>query len=103
MRIEKQVRLLDFTPTVLDMLGIGPMAGSEGRSLAPLWRKGEDALPDLVAVADVYDALNSDRAYRKKMDKKEVLRIIRDGAGSQFDPTVVDAFMRYYKRAEPVV
>ncbi len=57
----------------------------------------------ILSVADVYDALNSDRAYRKKMDKKEVLRIIRDGAGSQFDPTVVDAFMRYYKRAEPVV
>ncbi|MBW2591534.1 MAG: response regulator [Deltaproteobacteria bacterium] len=55
-------------------------------------------LARILSVADVYDALSSDRAYRKKMDEKKVLQIISDGAGSQFDPVVVDAFMRYYKR-----
>lgn len=54
-------------------------------------------LARILSVADVYDALSSDRAYRKKMDEKEVLQIICEGAGSQFDPVVVDAFMRYHK------
>ncbi len=55
-------------------------------------------LARILSLADVYDALSSDRAYRKKMDEKKVLQIISDGAGSQFDPVVVDAFMKYYKR-----
>ncbi len=52
----------------------------------------------ILSVADVYDAISSDRAYRKKMDEKKVLQIIHDGAGNQFDPVVVDAFLRYYRR-----
>jgi putative nucleotidyltransferase with HDIG domain len=55
-------------------------------------------LARILSVADVYDAISSDRAYRKKMDEKSVLQIIHDGAGSQFDPVVVEAFMKYYKR-----
>jgi len=55
-------------------------------------------LARILSVADVYDALSSDRAYRKKMDEKKVMQIIRDGAGSQFDPVVVGAFTKYYQR-----
>lgn len=45
----------------------------------------------IVAVADVYDALTTDRAYRPKIAPHEALRIINQEAGAQFDCTVVKA------------
>ncbi len=47
----------------------------------------------IVALADVYDALTSDRPYRKAMPHEEALRIIAEGRGTQFDPELVDAFL----------
>ncbi|HMQ16977.1 MAG TPA: diguanylate cyclase, partial [Phycisphaerae bacterium] len=46
----------------------------------------------IVAVADVYDALTTDRVYRQAMPFEEARRLIRDASGSQFDPRVVAAF-----------
>ena len=46
----------------------------------------------IVHVADVYDALTSDRSYRKRMPMSEVKRILSEGRGRQFDPKVVNAF-----------
>lgn len=51
----------------------------------------------IVAVADVYQALVSNRPYRKAYSKQEALKIIRQGNGSQFDPKVVSAFMKIIK------
>ncbi|WDP89823.1 MAG: response regulator [Desulfobacter sp.] len=51
-------------------------------------------LARIMSVADCYDAMASDRAYRKKMDKKDVLAIIAENSGTQFDPEAVDAFLR---------
>jgi len=54
-----------------------------------------DAIPlagRIVAVADVFDALTSDRVYRPAMSVSEGLRIIADGRGTQFDSVVLDAF-----------
>lgn len=56
-----------------------------------------DAIPlsaRILAVADAYDAMVSDRPYRKGMPQERVERILREGAGSQWDPAVVDAFFR---------
>ncbi|PIE71469.1 MAG: transcriptional regulator [Deltaproteobacteria bacterium] len=50
-------------------------------------------LARILSVADAYDAMASDRAYRRRMPEEDVLSIIRDGAGSQFDPQVVETFM----------
>ncbi len=47
----------------------------------------------MFAVIDVWDALTSDRVYRKALPEAEVRRMIEDGAGSQFDPDVVYAFL----------
>jgi len=44
----------------------------------------------IIAIADVYEALISDRPYRKALSKKEALKIIKDNSGRQFDPKVVD-------------
>jgi HD-GYP domain-containing protein (c-di-GMP phosphodiesterase class II) len=52
-------------------------------------------------VADCYDAMASDRAYRKEMEKSLVLKIIRKNAGTQFDPQVVEAFLRVSEQEFP--
>lgn len=46
----------------------------------------------LIAVADVYDSLTSRRSYRDPMPRAKALQIIEEGAGTQFDRRVVQAF-----------
>ncbi len=47
----------------------------------------------IVALADVYDALSSDRPYRPAWTRDRVLAEITAGRGTHFDPAVVDAFL----------
>jgi PAS domain S-box-containing protein len=47
----------------------------------------------VLAVADVFEALTSDRVYRPAMSVNQAISIIRDGKGQQFDPNVVDALL----------
>jgi len=56
-----------------------------------------EAIPQIariVAVADAYDAMASDRPYRTRMPNDKIDEIIRAGAGRQWDPEVVEAFFR---------
>jgi HD-GYP domain-containing protein (c-di-GMP phosphodiesterase class II) len=53
----------------------------------------------ILAVADVFDALYSDRPYRAGWSYEKVIAHIKDGTGTAFDPCVVDALMRI--RPEP--
>src|SRR3954452_24495857 len=48
----------------------------------------------IVAAADSFDAMTSDRAYRSALPRREACRRLRRGAGVQFDPRVVDALLR---------
>ena len=57
-------------------------------------------LARILSVADVYDALASDRAYRKKMPEERVLEIIKAGAGTQFDKRVVDIFLKLHEEGK---
>ena len=52
---------------------------------------------DVVAIADVYQALISDRPYRKAYSKEKALNIIKKAAGSQFDPKVVEVLLKIQK------
>jgi putative nucleotidyltransferase with HDIG domain len=54
----------------------------------------------IIAVADVYDALTSDRPYRKAMSTFEARDIITNGAETEFDPKVIAAFNSLFKRGE---
>ena len=57
-----------------------------------------DAIPlcaRIVALADVYDALSSDRPYRPAWPRDRVLAEIAAGRGTHFDPAVVDAFLAH--------
>ncbi|MBN1556303.1 MAG: HD domain-containing protein [Phycisphaerae bacterium] len=47
----------------------------------------------LMAVADVYDALRSERCYKKSLSHEEARDMIAGGTGSHFDPAVVEAFL----------
>jgi len=58
--------------------------------------KGDEIpkLSRILCVVDSFDAIDSDRAYRKKMGKGKVLDIIKENSGTQFDPEVVKAFLK---------
>jgi len=47
----------------------------------------------IFAIADVWDALTSDRPYRKRVKPDDVRAYLREQAGTHFDPQVVDAFL----------
>jgi len=68
----------------------------------PYGIKGEDITlyGRIFAVADVHDALISERPYRKGLPLERVMAMIREGAGTQFDPQVVDAFFRVVAGSE---
>jgi HD-GYP domain-containing protein (c-di-GMP phosphodiesterase class II) len=48
----------------------------------------------IVAAVDSFDAMTSDRAYRRALPRREACRRMGAGAGTQFDPSVVDALLR---------
>jgi HD-GYP domain-containing protein (c-di-GMP phosphodiesterase class II) len=57
---------------------------------------GEDIpmLGRLMAVADAFSAMTTDRPYRKGMSVSEATSRLREGVGTQFDPAMVVAFVR---------
>jgi HD-GYP domain-containing protein (c-di-GMP phosphodiesterase class II) len=54
----------------------------------------------ILTVADNYDAMTSDRPYRKAMSPFDAKEIIEKGSGKDFDPEVVKAFLRSFSRRE---
>jgi putative nucleotidyltransferase with HDIG domain len=51
----------------------------------------------IIAVADVYDAMTSDRPYAKAMSPLEAKEVISKGSGTDFDPAVVKAFLKAFQ------
>lgn len=47
----------------------------------------------IIAVADAYDSMINDRPYRKAKEKSEVIKILKEEAGKQFDPRIVKVFL----------
>ncbi|HEY4810472.1 MAG TPA: HD domain-containing phosphohydrolase [Solirubrobacteraceae bacterium] len=69
----------------------------------PRGLKGE-AIPiegRIVAVADVFDALTSDRVYRKAFSVEDAVQMMREQRGRHFDPVLLDAFMEVLGRSGP--
>ncbi|MCZ6479064.1 MAG: HD-GYP domain-containing protein [Candidatus Methylomirabilales bacterium] len=54
----------------------------------------------IIAVADVYDSLTSDRPYRKAMSPFDAKEVVTKESGTEFDPQVVDAFLAAFRRGE---
>ena len=62
----------------------------------PKERKDIPLFGRIVAIADVYDALCSQRAYKEAWKEEEILEEIKKSSGSHFDPDIVDAFFSCY-------
>jgi response regulator RpfG family c-di-GMP phosphodiesterase len=62
--------------------------------------KGEEIplLARILSVADVYDALTTDRSYRQRMSNKVAAEMITENSGTQFDPEIVDIFFNLYRK-----
>lgn len=63
----------------------------------PFGKKGEE-IPlsaRIMAVADVFDALISERCYKKAMPFDQAVEIIRQGSGAHFDPKLVEVFLKH--------
>ncbi len=55
----------------------------------------------IILIADAYDAMTSDRPYRKALSHEEAVKEIMKHNGTQFDPKVVDAFLRVFSDTLP--
>lgn len=55
----------------------------------------------IVAIADVFDALTSDRVYRKAFPVDEAVHMMREQRGRHFDPVLLDAFMEVLENSGP--
>jgi len=55
----------------------------------------------IVAIADVFDALTSDRVYRKAFAVEEAVEMMREERGKHFDPVLLDAFMEVLGSSGP--
>lgn len=47
----------------------------------------------IIAVADAFDAMSSDRTYRRRLSKQMVIKELKDNSGSQFDPRIAKVFL----------
>ena len=61
----------------------------------PDGKKGEEIpfFARIIAVADSYDAMTSNRVYRKRMPFSRVMSEMKNGRGKQFDPELLDVFL----------
>ena len=69
--------------------GKGYPRGLKGKEIPTLAR--------IIAITDAYDAMMTDRPYRKALSKEEALQEIRNNAGTQFDPEIAEAFVKMMK------
>ena len=72
--------------------GNGYPAGLSGSEIPPEAR--------ILAVADAYEAMVADRTYRMGIGPERAREELENGAGTQFDPLVVEAFLRFLERAD---
>lgn len=66
--------------------GSGYPKGLKGKEI-PLYSR-------IIGICDAYEAMTADRVYRKRLSDEEAFRRIKEGSGTQFDPELVDVFIK---------
>ena len=56
--------------------------------------KKQHIISQLVAISDFFDAIRTERAYRKSMETQEVIGLMKESAGKDFNPQLVDNFIK---------
>jgi HD-GYP domain-containing protein (c-di-GMP phosphodiesterase class II) len=81
-------------PGFIDPFTGEPVKGKVDKNGKPLPKKGNNIplFGRIVALADVYDALSSQRSYKEAWSEERVLSIIKEESGKHFDPELVDSF-----------
>jgi len=72
----------------------------DGKGYASLEGQATPIAARIVAIADAFDVMTHDRPYRAAMSKEDALAEVARQRGQQFDPRLVDAFLRWHKRQE---
>jgi len=57
----------------------------------------------IISVVDVFDALTSDRPYRRALSHEQALNVLREGSGKQFDPSLVEIFASVLPAVRPEI
>lgn len=68
----------------------------------PYGLKGDEIplMAQIITIADVYDALTSDRSYRKALECEDAMKIIMKDSGTAFNPELVDVFYEEIKKVK---
>lgn len=96
-KIVQHIRALEsLLPSILyhheRIDGYGYPDGLKGKDI-PFWSK-------IVLVADTFDAMTSTRPYRLALDKEIAFEELKRFSGTQFDPEIVEAFLRGFTKNE---
>ncbi|MGD8776757.1 MAG: HD domain-containing protein, partial [Syntrophobacterales bacterium] len=81
-------------PGHVDLAATGPGLSFSVQQLEPRGKRA-DEIPlfgRIVAIADVYDALSTKRAYKEAWAEADILTTMEQGAGQQFDPNLIEVF-----------
>ncbi len=68
----------------------------------PEGRKGDEIplIARMICVADSFDAMNTDRVYRKRLSRERIISELEQNRGLQFDPLIADIMLRLIKNGE---
>ncbi|MBR3159810.1 MAG: HD domain-containing protein [Atopobiaceae bacterium] len=90
--------------SIMPEIAVGAWAHHErpdGKGYPQGLKEGEiPRVAQIIAVADTFDAMYSDRPYRKRMNFEKAVSIIREVRGTQLTKDVVDAFLRLVERGK---
>jgi len=81
-------------PGFVDLISGSPLTGHTGPNGQPMGKKGTDIplFGRIVALADVYDALSSERIYKEAWSESDVMLTLEKESGHHFDPELVEIF-----------
>ena len=79
----------------MDLAATEPGLSFSVQQVKPRGRKGNEIplFGRIVAIADVYDALASKRAYKEAWDEADIVKTMEQSAGQQFDPALIEVFL----------